>query len=245
MLSSTAIGRGLYDPTTYQTLLPDPMAASFKRQDARMMRIKGNAPPRPENYMLTSGDLGDVRRAERPSQPHQEDPGIRRRDPMVAVKRERRKAAHVAHLRRHDKVKLHDSTGWKLKPWEADPAAARDAERRFISKEGESGEAGLSFATEKIFAKPQGTGRASLASTCTNTTIGGGVVHPLRTPKGVTKPWDRDDGEMRAWRARARTCLLPCCILCAAVITAAIAAWLSLRLLLTTVQPRSVPRCIT
>ena len=43
----------------------------------------------------------------------------------------------------------------------------------------------------------------SFATTCTHTTIGGGVEHPLRTPKGVNKYWDRDDAvaDMEASKA--------------------------------------------
>ena len=73
-LSSTAYGRqlGTFAGTVSATVGPDPMASSFKRDDKRMTRIREGG-PRPENYGLTSGDYGEPRYAERPSQPHQEN----------------------------------------------------------------------------------------------------------------------------------------------------------------------------
>jgi hypothetical protein len=220
ILSSTAIGRGVFDGS--RVLDADPLAVAFKRHDPRMVRIK-EGPPRPENYALSSGDVGDVRRAEMPAQPHQANPDIARRNPMVSLQRQRRKAAHLDALRQRHKVKDHDAHGHKLKPWQHDAANAREAERHY-----EQGGSLLpvEMATKKLFSthvvkvkRRQGRGggggggggggegggggrggvvavltdRSSIASTCTDTTIGGGVVHPLRTPRGVVKGWDRDN----------------------------------------------------
>ena len=79
-LSSTALGRltGPFKGTL--GLGQDPLASSFQRADPRMKRIREGG-PRPENYGLSSGDVGNWRKAERPSQQHQEDPRIRQKDP--------------------------------------------------------------------------------------------------------------------------------------------------------------------
>ena len=70
------------------------------------MRIREGG-PRAENYGLTSGDLGNWRRAERPSQPHQEDPRIRANDPVRQKRNARRKAAHLHRQHRQHITREH------------------------------------------------------------------------------------------------------------------------------------------
>ena len=189
-LSSTALGRltGPFKGTL--GLGQDPLASSFQRADPRMKRIREGG-PRPENYGLSSGDVGNWRKAERPSQQHQEDPRIRQKDPVRELRNSRRKAAHEHQRSKQHRIREHAAKDWKQRPAEMQARSARSDLRESKTKMQEHVGGGASMT------------HRSFATTCTHTTIGGGVEHPLRTPKGVNKYWDRDDAvaDMEASKA--------------------------------------------
>jgi hypothetical protein len=154
----------------------DPFKMTFHRADSRAMRVglstympSGSSgafrSSRAENFHLTSGDYSSIRKAERPSQPHQESPMFKLLDPHAKKRKEAR--AQVREARESRKGRSADT--------------GRQHKAVYNNGRYEGDTAHMDGSTD--------TSRTAMSMGNSK----GRTRHPLSTPHGVEKFWDRDD----------------------------------------------------
>lgn len=150
----------------------DTFKDSFTRNEPRALRLSLDNSARAENWHLTSADFGSIRKGERPSQPHQEDPMFKLLDPHAKKRKEARQIVREAresrkHASHHSGVKQ------------------RKAVYNHSRYKGDTTE------TMGVAENTKGTETSRTAISLGGSK--GRTRHPLSTPHGVEKYWDHDD----------------------------------------------------